>query len=219
MGASDSMIADLVRRLGRGRGEADPEQVRAHAAGWRRADLDWERLQEQAQAAWAEGRRGEAIARWRHAARLAAWHFPRDDPRRATSLANAGFADRLAGRARRAARRYAQARARWARVDAWIARMEPARRGRSSLFHLRMEAKHWDTYRHNIRRRMANFANEARECLDALAEGRPAPHRLADRWHGEKPPVFDDTRKLLAAALLIAGPEAAPPGHGPGRSE
>ena len=83
----------------------------------------------------------------------------------------------------------------------------PARRARSSLFHMRMEAKHWDTYRANMRTRFARFAAEAGDCLEALAEDRPPPHRLRGRWRAEKPGVFDDTRKLLAAALLIAAPE------------
>jgi len=33
--------------------------------------------------------------------------------------------------------------------------------------------------------------------------------RLYDRWRGERPVVLDDTRKLLAAALLVAAPEQA----------
>jgi len=191
--------------------EPDPTDLaRARAAGWRRADLVWERCQEAAAAAWSDNRSDEAVALWRRAARIAVWRMMPGDPRRATSLANLAFADRLRGRDARAARRYARARALWARVPARIAGVEPARRARSSLFHLRMEARHWDTYRDNLRTRMARFAEESAEALAALAAGRPSPHRLAGRWRAEKPPVFDDTRKLLAAALLIAGPEAMP---------
>jgi hypothetical protein len=36
--------------------------------------------------------------------------------------------------------------------------------------------------------------------------------RLYERWRGEKPAVFDDTRTLLAAALLVAVGEKKPPG-------
>jgi hypothetical protein len=82
--------------------------------------------------------------------------------------------------------------------------MTIARRGRSSLFHLRMEAKHWDTYQGNLRHRARYFAREAATCLDAATHGVPAFFRLYDRWRGEKPAVFDDTRKFLGAALLLA---------------
>ena len=211
---------------GRGGGARHPgpdpgDLARARAAGWRRADLQWEHCQEGAAAAWNDNRPAEAVALWRRAARIAVWRMMPGDPRRATSLANLAFADRLIGRDARAARRYARARALWARVPARIGAIEPARRARSSLFHLRMEARHWGTYRDNMRNRLGRFVAESAEALASLAAGRPSPHRLASRWKAEKPPVFDDTRKLLAAALLIAGPEAAapPPRPSPARGE
>lgn len=185
----------------------DTELRRARAAGWRAVDLTWERLQEAAPALLAETRAAEAVAAWHRAARIARWRFARRDPRRVTSLANLAFADRLMGREARARRRYARAIRLWQEVPAWIEGVEPARRARSSLFHMRMEAKHWETYRANMRTRLARFAAETGECLAALAEDRPPPHRLLGRWRAEKPGVFDDTRKLLAAALLVAAPE------------
>ena len=40
--------------------------------------------------------------------------------------------------------------------------------------------------------------------------GQAPRHRLYERWRGEKPSVFDDTRKFLAAALLIGVGESSP---------
>ena len=42
------------------------------------------------------------------------------------------------------------------------------------------------------------------ECLECLLAERPFPHRLFDRWLGEKPPIYDDARTLLSAFLLSA---------------
>lgn len=187
----------------------DPaKRAAARNAGWRKADLRWEALQEAAHAAYAEGREADAILLWRRALRLARKRFGAADPRRVNSLANAAFADRLAGNAARAARRYAKAMALWRAVPAWIETMHYARRARSSLFHLRLEAKHWDTYQANMRTRMNRFAAETAEALAAIADGKPSPHRLVGRWKAEKPAIHDDARKFLAAALLLASPDA-----------
>ncbi len=182
------------------------EEAAARAAGWRAVDLRWERLQEGASRAWREGDPERAARLWQAARLLAFFRFRRSDPRYATSLANAAMAARLAGRHARAGRLYARAIRLWSRVPERVADVEPARRARSSLFHLRMEARHWETYRANQRKRLAAFVAEAGAVLEALAEGREPPHRLYERWRGEKPSVFDDARKILSAALLIAAP-------------
>ncbi|ESR25680.1 hypothetical protein [Lutibaculum baratangense] len=186
---------------------SDPELRAARAAGWRGCDLAWERLQEEAGAAWREGRQDAAVRAWRRAWRIAFWRLARDDPRFATSLANAALADRLAGREARAARRYERAMALWEKVPIWLEGAEIRPRARSSMFHLRMEARHRDTYRANALARLSRFVEEAQEASRCAWAGEPCPHRLITRWRGEKPSVFDDTRKLLAAALLICVPE------------
>lgn len=188
--------------------EPDLERAAARTAGWRDSDLGWERLQERALDALRAGDRAAAARAWRRAWWLALLRFGRGDPRHATSVANLGLAARLAGREALARRRYARALGLWGAAPDWIERMKIARRARSSLFHLRMEAKHWPSYEANMRRRAQAFAREAAACLDAAARGAPAPHRLCERWRGEKPAVFDDMRKFLAAALLIAAANA-----------
>ena len=187
--------------------DGDTELAAARRAGWRKADLDWERRQEAGNAALVAGDHAEAARCFRRAGWIAFLRFPGTDPRQATTLANLAFADRLAGREARARRRYAKARRIWAGVEDSISGMTIARRARSSLFHMRMEAKHWDTYQQNTRIRMAAFARETATALEALSEGRPPGCRLFGRWKAEKMPVFDDVRKFLAAALLVAAPE------------
>jgi len=190
--------------------EADNELAAARKAGWRRADLDWERLQERGNQLLLGGDRVGAVRCFRSAGWIALWRFPKTDPRRAATLANLARADRLSGHEGRARRRYAKARKLWAGVDSWIGGMAAARRARSSLFHMRMESRYWDTYQENMRTRMRAFAAETAEALAALERGEPTVHRLYERWRGEKPTVFDDTRKFLAAALMIgAGGETA----------
>ena len=173
---------------------------------WGRADAAWERLQEAGNARLAAGDAADAARAFRRAGWVALLVLPRDDPRRATTLANLGLVDRLAGREARARRRYARAQALWAGVDRFIAGMEIARRTRSARVDGRMTAPHLETYRQNMRIRMTGFARTTAAALAALEQGAPVTARLSERWPAEKPPVHDDTRRLLAAALLVAVP-------------
>lgn len=167
-------------------------------------ELRWEALQEAAHAAHGAGDAARAARLWRRAWRLAFWRLRRSDPRFATSLANRGFAARLTGGD--PGRAYRRALRRWAGVAEWIEGMEIARRARSSLFHLRMEARHADTFRENSIKRYKAFWKEAEETLQALRDGGTVERPPFARWKGEKPPLFDDTRRLMAACLLIAVP-------------
>ena len=191
--------------------EADGDLAAARRAGWRRADLDWEHLQERGNGLLLTGDSAEAARCFRRAGWIAFWHFGASDPRRAATLANLALADRIDGRDGRAKRRYAKARRLWAETESWIEGMTVARRARSSLFHLRMEARHWDTYQDNMRARMRAFGAETAEALEALERREPSPHGLFKRWRGEKPSVFDDTRKFLAAALMVGCRETTEP--------
>ncbi|MBY8974598.1 tetratricopeptide repeat-containing protein [Rhodobacteraceae bacterium NNCM2] len=186
--------------------EKDAEMKTARLSGWRRADLVWERLQEEAHAALEAGEQGRA----RRAATRAAWiarlRFRASDHRRATSLANLAFFDRLAGRHDRADRRYARAASLWQAAAPGLDHVQIAPRSRSSLFHMRMEIRHADTFRANLTKRLKGFAGETERALHALAAREPVEGRFHGRWRGEKPPVFDDTRRFLAAALLLMTP-------------
>ena len=171
----------------------DAEMRLALQAGWRRSDLIWERLMERA---LSEGRARDLwLADW-----LARLRFSRGDPRRATAAAGRA---RASGRAASAAGLGRRALAEFAGVEAFIETLEIAPRARSSLFHLRMEARHRETYHDNMRLRLNKIAAETAEHLEALTSDARPSHRLFSRWRGEKPSVFDGTRKLLGACLLI----------------
>lgn len=182
---------------------SEPERRAARAAGWGWADLAWERLSERGCAALAAGRPREA-ARALALTRWLSLLFRRGDPRRATALANFAVAARLRGRERAFRRRLAAARALWTRVPDGVEGLAFAPRARSSLFHLRMEARHAATFRANRLRRLRALVAETDAALAALAAGAAPPCRLASRWRGEKPAAYDDARKLLSACLLLA---------------
>lgn len=190
----------------------DAERAAARAAGWRGCDLDWERLQERALRALRDGNPASAAWTWRLGWLLAFLRFRRDDPRYVASLANLGLVAHLAGRERLARRRYAVALRRWGAVPDWIGGMAIARRGRSSLFHLQTETAYWGAYDRSLRTHAMCLARDAASQLDAASRGQPSPGRLCDRWPGEKPATFDDLRKFLGAALLIAA-DARNPDH------
>lgn len=184
------------------------ERGRRAGRRWRRADTAWERLQEEGVARLAAGDARGAARAFRRAGWIALLALPRREPRQATTLANLALADRLAGRERRALRRYARARALWAESEGFVARMEIAHRSRSAQGDRRMQARHLETYRANMRIRMTGFTRTTATALAALEAGRPVTARLAERWAAEKPAQHDDTRRLLAAALLVAVPPA-----------
>ncbi len=181
----------------------DPEMRAALAAGWQRADLSWERLQEDGNACFASGDKSGATRAWWRAWWIALQNIPASDPRRAATLANLALADRLAGHEGRAKSRYKEAEGIWRRALNNIDQMTIAPRARSSLFHLRMEARHRDTYLDIMRTRLREIGAETSAALTSLRANEPVECRLYGRWKGEKPVVFDDTRKFLSAALLI----------------
>ncbi len=185
----------------------DVEMRAALHAGWRRRDLWWERLQENGNIALVEGHQTQALRSFRWAHWISRLSFAKDDPRRATGYANLALTARLSGSETKARRLYAKAITLWSRVPSVLETCQIKPRARSSLFHLRMEVKHWDTYRDNMKIRLGRFVQETGEALTALSHQQPPAHRLFSRWRGEKPAVFDDTRKLLAASLLVASDE------------
>ncbi|MDE0113731.1 MAG: tetratricopeptide repeat-containing protein [Albidovulum sp.] len=176
-------------------------------SGWSRWDLVWERLQENANRAIRNDDKLAACARIVAASVLAAVAFSKNDPRAATSVANFAFAANSFGAAKFANWRYRAARNMWNGAGNALNDMKIKPRARSSVFHMRMEIKHRDAYRANMARRMKKFIDETGECLDCLIEKRSVTHRLYSRWRGEKPPLFDDTRKILGACLLLAATE------------
>lgn len=176
--------------------------ISAGDVAWTAADADWERLQVAAAEAFAAHDLVGAAASWAAALRVARAHFAADDPRLATSLANYATALRDKGEPV-PARLWKEALEIWDAAPAWLARQRFAPRARSSVFHLRLEAKHGGAYDENLRRRAAAVVREARAASAALAGGAPArpPNRRAFRSA-----PLDAMRKVLAAAHLLAAP-------------
>lgn len=200
-----SMTMSMSARHILGFDAADTEWRQAKASGWRRADLRWERLSETAITALQTHRRFRAICLFHLAYWQARLAFDKRDRRIATSLINLGI---VAGTHTQTAKRYfAKARRRWQSSRGDVDNMVVRPRTRSSLFHLRMEARHRETYLANARLRVSRIIAETDATLDALEIGmRTLPHRHFSRWRGERPVVFDDMRMILAACLLIADP-------------
>lgn len=191
----------MLRTLGYDRGDA--EMRAALASGWTGRDLIWERWMERALNAHQDGSGVRAVSGLRAADLIARLGFPTGDPRRATACAGLARLLYRRGKMRRARAWQERAIREFAGVDAFIADLRISPRARSSLFHLRMEALHRDTYHGNLRLRLGRIAEETREHLASLTSDAAPPHRLYSRWRGEKPSVFDDTRKSLGACLLI----------------
>jgi hypothetical protein len=180
-------------------------------AGWTETDLAWER---HAVATLEALARGESAAAQRHAGAavsLAREYFTGDDPRLAAALAN--FAVTLESGGKHGAELLAEAGRIWASCTPWLEAMTAPRSAKSSMFHLRMEARHRDTYRERWAVKWRELANEGRGSVASLALGSKAigdnPAGIEERlqrWRRECPAMLNDTRKLLAAVILTAAP-------------
>ena len=182
-------------------------------AGWSEADLAWEATAE---------RTAEAVAREDHtkakgsageALQLARANFASNDPRLGTSLANYGMCLSLSGRSEDNMCLIREGLDVWRRSPGWIAHMEAPRMARSSLFHMRMEARHRSTYRARWQERWREIAAEATARSEALivspdVRAATAADAFA-RWRRERPAMLKDTRKLVAAAVLLLAPLAS----------
>ena len=178
------------------------------AAGWSEADLEWENAAAEALTFLAAGDRPGVRLRFAQCVRIATANFSENDPRLGTSLANHGAALIEAGEAQSSGRTIADAVRIWQGCDSWVAKMTAPRVARSSLFHLRMEQRHRGTYEARWRIKWDELVGEVRgkvigEGNLALISKSEAEESLA-RWKRERPAMLNDTRKLMAAVLLLA---------------
>jgi len=205
MFAARISVADPVRAF-----EAEEWSVaELIKAGWRESDLAWEHAAGAVARHAAADNPSEAAKAAALALRIAREAFAKDDPRLGTSLANQAFYLRAAGHGEAAETLLLEARGVWASSDAWIARMTAPRVARSSMFHMRMEQLHRDTYEARWRKKWAELAAEARARVAALARvgalDAAAEDALA-RWRRECPAMLNDTRKLMAAVVFLGAP-------------
>jgi hypothetical protein len=182
------------------------------AAGWSDADLAWEGSAERAAEAVAQQDYKRAKDEAGQALQIARAEFEPIDPRLGTSLANFGLCLHLSGHGAGVAPLYREALEVWRSADPWIARLDAPRMARSSLFHMRMEARHRDTYRARWQERWREMVLEAKARLEALNARPGAPAGTASdasaRWRRERPAMLNDTRKLMAATFLLLAPPA-----------
>jgi len=176
-------------------------------AGWSESDLAWEQHAAATLEALAKGDAAQVRHSAGAAVGLARENFAGDDPRLATSLANLAVA--LGPGDENSASLLAEAGRVWASCTPWIEAMTAPRSARSSLFHLRMEALHRDTYRERWAVKWRELADEGRRCVAGLARGDapPAAEPRLKQWRRECPALLNDSRKLLAAVILTAAPE------------
>ena len=180
-------------------------------AGWSNAEVIWEQIQEAAGEHERAGDPKEAAELWQGAFDVAREHFDSGDLRLATSVANLGVAARRAGDAAAAARRLDEALRLWDEGERWREALVPVARARSSTFHLRLESKHPGAYDRFPRERFRSLAEEGRAVLAARRDGRTDEYDRLERWRRERPPGFNDWRRLLGAVLLVAADDPRRP--------
>ncbi|MFD0988020.1 hypothetical protein [Methyloligella solikamskensis] len=181
-------------------------------AGWREADLQWEEASAAVLDALSRDNYATAAEHAGRALQLARENFEPIDPRLGTSLANYGICLAIEGDAAALQSLVDKALNTWRGSQPWIAKLTAPRSARSSMFHLRMEALHRETYRARWRQRWQEIAEESTGRLqrlnDRLASGDPASPQVPAEtmlatWMRERPAMLNDTRKLLGASLLL----------------
>lgn len=167
--------------------------------GWSNAELIWEQIQEEAARVWLLDDEEEAVELWRGALDIAEEYFVSHDPRRVTSRVNAaaGGGDSEAP---------AEAAQEWADGETWVSNLKPVVRARSSMFHLRLRAKHPGAYDGTDKELYRSVFQQGLSQLRGEHHASRFRQRVTE-WHERKPSGFNDYRKLLAAVLLLRCPE------------
>ena len=109
-------------------------------------EWEWEALSAAAFEAYQAGRQDQAVHLWTRAKDLSN-AMPDDDPRRATSTNNCAIALLIAGQPDEAVSALAAAVGMWDQTAGWIETMDVQQIARSSLFHLRMEERHKESFK------------------------------------------------------------------------
>lgn len=176
------------------------------AAGWSEADLEWERLAEQAMLQLGQGLTQEASKNIGAGLYLARTEFAKGDPRLAASLGNQAACLASEGKLGPSPTIISACLQAWADCDGWIETMTAPRSARSSMFHLRMERLHRDAYQERWRHKGRDLLISAKAQIGtgqsiALINAETATIRSA-QWDRERPFSLSDPRKLIAATSL-----------------
>jgi hypothetical protein len=176
--------------------------------GWTRDDWTWEKHTERAADCFTEtGDPLRAADDWRVALATARDRFNAHDPRLACSLANHATAVAAANSVAVADKLLAEAVRAWRGAAFWVATMRLDATARSSIYHLRMELRHLDTFRRQQRNRLLTLLNVGESATRARLSdpaATPGPPDL-DSWAIDAPAGYSDTRKLVGAVHLLAG--------------
>lgn len=133
-------------------------------------ELHWLHLTEAAASQLESGELLTALATWQ-STNAVAETFASTDPRRAASLNNLGVGMWMVSDRGNAAQTYQQALKAWEAAADWVAGMQLRSRARSSLFHLRLEARHRAIYDRRGRAEYREFLHAGRAVsLKNLAE-------------------------------------------------
>ena len=201
-----------AKSSGAAEGKAPDAETLARA-GWSDAELTWEHVQEAAAEALEAGNWAAASDLWETGLAIARDTFGENDPRLATSLANHAVGCREARDNISAEELLVEAIEVWDRSGPWVDALAPERRARSATYHLRLETRYPGGYDRHSRARYVALAEEGRTAIQVLKDKRsgvahPEPRGSLGRWRKERPAELTDSRKLLAAVLLIAEPSA-----------
>jgi tetratricopeptide (TPR) repeat protein len=112
-------------------------------------DFSWLAYQETARKWFEVGRQRAACNEWRAGFEIAE-QLGANDPRRAASLSNLAIALCIEGDYPESERLYRAAEQAWKDAAPWVEQMQFQPRARSSLFHLRLEARHARTYKQSV---------------------------------------------------------------------
>lgn len=152
-------------------------------------DLAWERLQEQAIAAFLRGDGDLPARNWRRALEIAEAAFEPHDPRLAASLTNHAYVIQQTRGPQLARRGFARALETWDEGWRWVRRMQPPV-GEMP-------------YDEATRARFMALLHQGRAATEAISSFAPVDPDAAGRFRTLRPTRMTDLRALLAATLLI----------------
>ncbi len=170
----------------------------------RRADLTWERMQEQAMQAFTAGNPSAARANWAKALDIAERHFERGDPRIAASLSNHAYALMRRGQAHQAGTYFQRAIAAWEESWCWIPWMTPSTEPGEA------EAPLYDCATQDA---FYAMVQQGKMITETLWRENRLPEAVGDDWAAVKPKTMTDIRRLFSAVFLMPTARAWETGH------
>ncbi len=171
-------------------------EARQCFSGWRLGDELWTDWMAGARTAWLDDDPDHAAACCREAGVLAV-DFEPDDPRRAATAHARALMLPEPGGIEAGLDRALEA---WQAAGAWVERMTPGMRARSSLFHMRLESKHRGAYPDMARRRCRKMLDAGMAVVEAERAARRGDRRAMEAAMACRRDAFGH-RESAAAAM------------------